>query len=85
MRNFGIPQVQSAAARILLICPDCGHENSEFADTLRGMSMFYCSGEECDFIFDLAPARRVDFGKGFAEACRRFYAAFYAVGGQKAR
>lgn len=85
MRNFGIPQVQSTTARILLICPDCGHENSEFADTLRGMRMFYCSSEDCDYIFDLAPGRRSDFGKGFLDACKRFYAAFYAVSGAKTR
>jgi len=85
MRNYGIPQIQSTTARILLICPDCGHENSEFADTLRGMSTFYCSGEDCDYIFDLAPGRRTDFGKAFLDACKRFYAAFYAVRGQKAQ
>lgn len=80
MRNFGIQKIQSAAARILLICPDCGQENSEYAATLRGMRSFYCGGEDCDYIFDLAPGRRTDFGKGFADACKRFYAAFYAVG-----
>jgi hypothetical protein len=85
MRNYGIPQVQSTTARILLICPDCGYENAEFASTLRGMSTFYCSGEDCDFIFDLAPDRRIDFGTGFVEGFKRFYAAFYAVRGQRVR
>ena len=85
MRNYGIPQVQSATARILLICPDCGQENSEFADTLRGMSTFYCSGEDCGYIFDLAAGRPADFPSGFVEACRRFYASFYPVRGQRAR
>ena len=85
MRNYGIPQVQSAAARIVLICPDCGHENSEFAGTLRGMHTFYCSGEDCAYIFDLAPDRSTDFGTGFIEVCRRFYTAFYPVRGQRAR
>jgi hypothetical protein len=84
MRNFGIPQIQSTT-RILLICPDCGQENSEFADTLRRISTFYCTGEECDYIFDLAPGRRTDFGKTFVDACKRFYAAFYAPRGQRAR
>jgi hypothetical protein len=68
-----------SAARILLICPDCGHENSEFAETLRGTGIFYCNGDACDYIFDLAPRQRRDFGKGFADACKRFYAAFYAM------
>ncbi len=74
-----------AAARILLICPDCGQENSELADRLRAMSTFYCTGEGCDYIFDLAPGRRTDFGKAFTEACKRFYAAFYTMRGQRIR
>jgi hypothetical protein len=72
-----IRQVQSAA-RILLICPDCGQETAEFADTLRGLRAFYCAGDGCDFIFDLAGPRR-DFGSGFADAWRRFCAAIYGT------
>jgi hypothetical protein len=72
-----IRQVQSAA-RILLICPDCGHETAEFADTLRGMRTFYCAGDDCDFIFDLAGPRR-DFGGGFAEGWKRLCAAIYGM------
>ncbi len=71
-----IRQIRTAA-RILLICPDCGQKNSELADKLRATGMFYCRGDGCDYIFDLVPGRRTDFGKAFAEACRRFYAAFY--------
>lgn len=66
-----------AAARILLICPDCGHENAEYAQTLQGKPTFYCVGDGCDYIFDLAPGRRVDFTESFAQACRKFYAALY--------
>ena len=66
-----------AAARVLLICPDCGQESAEFADKLRTVSMFYCNGDDCDYIFDLAGPRRSV--RGFAEACKRFYAAFYAL------
>jgi hypothetical protein len=84
MRNFGIRQIQSTA-RIVLICPDCGHENSEFADTLRGMSTYYCNGEDCDYIFGLAPRRRMDVGQGFVDACKRFYAAVATLGGQRVR
>ena len=83
MRNYGIPQIQPTT-RILLICPDCGYENSEFADALRRISTFYCTSEDCDYIFDLAPGRRTDFGKSFIDACKRFYAAFYTVRGQRA-
>jgi hypothetical protein len=70
-----------AAARILLICPDCGCENSELADTLHAESAYYCTGADCDYIFDLAPGRRTYFGKSFAEACKRFCAAFRAMRG----
>ena len=77
-------QIQSAT-RILLICPDCGAENAEFADKLRAVSTYYCNGDGCDYIFDLAGGRRTDFGKGFLLACKRFYAAFYAMRGQRAR
>ena len=72
-----IRQAQSAA-RILLICPDCGLETAEFAYALRGMSAFYCTGNECDYIFDLAGPRS-DLGKGIAQAWRKFCAAFYAM------
>jgi hypothetical protein len=78
-----IRQVRSAA-RILLICPECGQENSELADKLRNMSTYFCHGDGCEYSFDLAGARR-DVGKGFADACKRFYAAFYAPRGQGAR
>jgi transposase-like protein len=72
-----------APARILLICPDCGHENSEVADRLRGKSDFSCRGDGCDYSFDFTAARR-DAGKGFTQLLRRFYAAFYPLGGQGA-
>jgi len=84
MRNYGIRQVQSSA-RIVLICPDCGQENSESADALRAASTFSCHGEDCGYIFDLTPGRRTDFGRTFIDACKRFYAAFYAESGQRAR
>jgi len=74
-----------SAARILLICPDCGEENSEYADVLHGLGTYYCRGDTCDYIFDLDGGQRRDFGKSFVAACRRFYAAFYAMRGQGAR
>lgn len=73
------------AARVLLICPDCGHENAEYADRLRSAGTYYCAGDNCDYIFDLLPGRRIDFGKSLLDACRKFYAAFYAVRGQGVR
>lgn len=78
MATFGIGQIQSTA-RVLLICPDCGQENSEYADVLRGMRMYYCGGDGCDYIFDLAGPRNA--GKSFVEACKKFYAAIYAIRG----
>jgi hypothetical protein len=83
MRNYGITQMGSTA-RIVMICPDCGQENSEFAEAFRGMRFYPCSGDGCSYSFDLAgPGKRA--GSGLAEACRKFYAAFYAVRGQGAR
>jgi hypothetical protein len=67
-----------SAARILLICPDCAHENAESAEKLRGMSTYYCNGDGCDYIFDLAGPRR-DIGGGIAQAWRTICAAFYAM------
>ena len=74
--NYG--EIRSAA-RILLICPDCGHGNAESVDKLRGYSTYSCNGEGCDYIFELAGRRRPIFGGGLAEACRRFYAALYGL------
>lgn len=68
-----------AAARILLICPACGHENAEYAQTLQGRGTFYCVGDDCDYIFDLVPGRQQDFAKTFADLCRKFYAAAYSA------
>lgn len=67
-----------ATARILLICPDCGHENAAYAQMLRGKSTFYCTGDGCDYIFDLG--RRQDIGTSFADLWKRFYAALYVAG-----
>jgi hypothetical protein len=72
-----------APARIMLICPDCGHENSEVADRLRNKSYFSCRGDGCDYRFDFTAARG-DAGQGFAQLLRRFYAAFYPLGGERA-
>jgi transposase-like protein len=83
MRNFGIRQTQSAA-RVVMICPNCGQENSEVAEELRGMRFYACCGDDCDYTFDLA-ASSVRAGNGFIEACKRFYAAFYTTRGQGAR
>jgi hypothetical protein len=73
-----IRQVRTAA-RILLICPDCGHENAEYAQTLQGRGICYCVGEGYDYIFDLVPSRRHDLGPSFTEWCNRLYAALFSA------
>ena len=83
MRNYGITQIQSTA-RIVMICPNCGEENSEFAEALHGMRFYACSGDDCGYSFDLS-GRGKRAGYGLAEACRKFYAAFYAMRGRGAR
>jgi hypothetical protein len=65
-----------AAARILLICPDCGQENVEYADKLRGMSFYSCPGDGCDYRFDLMSDPRKNLLQGFVDMWKRFYAAF---------
>jgi hypothetical protein len=80
MADLNFRQFQSAA-RIVLICPDCGHQNSEFADVLRGTRFYACRGDDCYYSFDLTHWRR-DFGKSLAAACKTFYAAFDTVRGQ---
>jgi hypothetical protein len=83
MRNYGISQIRSTA-RIVMICPDCGQENSEYAERLRGTRFYACAGEGCDYSFDLAgPGKRA--ANSLAEACKKFYAAFYAMRWQGAR
>ena len=72
--------VSAARSRILLICPDCGQEHLEFADKLRGMPLYVCSGDGCDYHFDLIDGPRNNTYQGFAAAWRRFYAALIPAG-----
>jgi len=52
-------------ARIVLICPRCGHEMSENIETLRGTTFYNCRGDDCAYSFaivarignDSTPAR----------------------------
>jgi hypothetical protein len=76
-----IRQLMSAArSRILLICPDCGQEHLEFADRLRGSRFYACTGDGCDYRFDLVAGPRPTALQGFAAALRRFYAALIPAG-----
>jgi len=70
-----------SAARILLICPLCGQQNSVRAETLRTMPAYACGGDGCSYDFDLAGTRR-GANEGFAEAMRRFHAAVDALRGE---
>lgn len=56
-----------------MICPLCGQENLEAAPSLRGP--YACSGEGCDYRFELAGGPRQSLAEGFAAMWRRFYAA----------
>jgi hypothetical protein len=57
-----------------MICPLCGHENLEAVPVLRAGS-YGCTGDGCDYRFDLTgrPGRGV--AGGFSAMWRRFYAA----------
>jgi hypothetical protein len=68
--------VSVARSRILLICPDCGQEHTEFADRLRGVRFFSCIGDGCDYRFDLIAGPRNSFFQRLAHAWRKLFAAF---------
>jgi hypothetical protein len=78
-------QRKRPTARILLICPDCGQENAEFAEKLRGTSSYFCRGDGCDYSFELAAGPSEDLGNGFAEVCMRFYASLSTMRGRGIR
>ena len=69
-----------AKSRVLLICPNCGQEHLEFADRLHGTRFYACSGDGCDYRFDLVEGPRSTVLQGFAAAWRRFYAALIPTG-----
>lgn len=72
--------VAVARSRVLLICPDCGQEHTEFADKLRGSRFYACTGDGCDYRFDLLEGPRSSMLQGLAAAWRRFYAALIPTG-----
>ena len=52
----------------------------EFADKLRGTRFYACSGDACDYRFDLIDGPRSTMLQGFSAAWRRFYAALIPTG-----
>jgi len=68
--------VSAARTRILLICPDCGQEYAEFADRLRGVRFYSCTGDGCDYRFDLVAGPRNSFVQRLAHAFRKLFAVF---------
>jgi transposase-like protein len=72
--------VSAARSRILLICPDCGQEHVEFADRLRGSRFYSCTGDNCDYRFDLVAGPRTTYLQRIVAAWRRFYTAFMPAG-----
>ena len=72
--------VSAARSRVLLICPECGQEHLEFADKLRTSRFYACTGEGCDYRFDLVGGPRPTFFQACLAAMRRFYAALVPAG-----
>jgi hypothetical protein len=68
--------VSVARTRILLICPDCGQEHTEFADKLRGARFYSCTGEACEYRFDLVAGPHRNFFQRLIYAWRRLFSAF---------
>ncbi len=63
--------------RVLLICPDCGHEASERADTLRNLSFYACPADGCDYRFEIMATAPRDYAHSLTVACKKLYAAFH--------
>jgi hypothetical protein len=72
--------VSAARSRILLICPDCGQEHVEFADKLRGSRYFACTGDACDYHFDLVAGPQGTFVQRLLYAGRRLFTALMPAG-----
>jgi hypothetical protein len=72
--------VSTARSRILLICPDCGQEHTEFADKLRGARFYSCIGDDCDYRFDLIAGPRSNLFQRFVYLWRRLFTAFIPAG-----
>ena len=67
--------VAVARSRVLLICPECGQEHTEFADRLRGSRLLACSGDGCGYQFDLMNNPRRTPWQAAAGVWRKLYAA----------
>ncbi len=78
MGTSDIRQIQSAA-RILLICPDCGAGKFRICRHAAGTRAPIIAAATAATTFSIWRGPRRDFGKSFADACKRFYAAFYAM------
>jgi transposase-like protein len=72
--------VSAARTRILLICPDCGQEHTEFADKLRGSRFYTCIGDDCGYRFDLVSGPRGTSFQRFVYAWRRLFTALLPAG-----
>lgn len=72
--------VSAARSRILLICPECGQEHTEFADKLRGSRFFACTGEACDYRFDLVAGPQGTVVQRLVHAWRRLFTALLPAG-----
>ncbi len=69
-------EISSAGySRVVLICPDCGHENVAVVERLRAAGQYPCGGEGCGYRFDLGGGSRRSLVQGFTETWRKFYAA----------
>jgi predicted RNA-binding Zn-ribbon protein involved in translation (DUF1610 family) len=57
--------------RIVLICPDCGRETTEFVEKLRGLNAYACEGDGCGYRFDLTAGPQRALVQEFAETCAK--------------
>jgi hypothetical protein len=68
--------VSAVRNRILLICPTCGRQHLEFANRLRGLRLYCCKRDGCDYLFDLTAPPSSRYVLDIVGAWRRLCAAF---------
>ncbi len=60
---------------ITLLCPECGHENSELVAHLRQRYKYACRGSGCSYVFTFDDDKYGPLIQKFAELCDVFDAA----------
>lgn len=79
MGNFSRLIRSAKRVRVVLICPHCDNETTEFVDTLRGMNFYDCRADGCGYRFELKAGPDKESIREFTETYARLGAAFIAA------